>query len=243
MRLAALEEAFAEAVRTRTTPAGLLPVLRPAGTLSIEQSVSIYRNGHWYRLVDALFDCLPKTTGALGEQAFAEHACAYLGAHPPAHPQLELLGHALGAFLAGRVPTSVAELASLEHARMEALLAPDPPSVAAIEEVDPSTFPSSRFVLSPTLRCLALGRGAVERWHGPDREPLDGPSVHVVAYRRGHAVEHAVLDADEAQAFALARAGAPVADVCAAFDEPAGAARALRHWFSRTWIVRLESPT
>jgi hypothetical protein len=127
MNLADYQSSLARAVRFRETPTALAEAALGAGTLSGAEAVDVYRTMYWYRLVDALFDLLPRTAHLLGKRRFTELACEALTRTPSAHAALERLALPFATFLASQpdVPTFVAEVAALEAAFVECLLAPN----------------------------------------------------------------------------------------------------------------------
>ena len=98
------------------------------------------------------------------------------------------------------------------------------------------------------MRLTELAGGALERWaeleqdHPALAKSLDFTRrVPVAVWRGGFVAQHLSLEGDEARALELALAGAPLAEVCAAFtDAPDPAQRAfsvLREWFARQWVA------
>jgi hypothetical protein len=66
-----------------------------------------------------------------------------------------------------------------------------------------------------------------------------------VVWREGFDVFHGRLDLDEARALDDARAGEPLARICAAFgqrgDPAAAAFAALASWFDQGWVAAISS--
>jgi hypothetical protein len=146
-------------------------------------------------------------------------------------------------------PAFTADLAALEWARLQALLAPDPPTLANIEDIDPELFPSAHAELIAHLHVLTLPRGALELWIGTnDRKPFSDHGIHmeqvaIAVWRRDFEVRHISLSDCEAAALAQARAGASMQDVCSTLGGPNASAdrafRILSTWFSRKWMVAI----
>jgi hypothetical protein len=214
----------------------LVATFRGDDRLGAVDRVGIYRGMYWARQIEALGEDFPRLRAALGEQAFAATARAYLERHPSRAPRIEELGRDLAGFLAEDPEVSrrpLAALAAFEWAGSEALLAPDPPAVihALGGEAGGIGALCLRFV--PALRLLDL----------PEDPLVEPPRARgrFAIWRQGFHVHHRALDDDELGAALDAQAGAPLAAVCARFDgapDPAlRAASVLRRWLRDGWIA------
>jgi hypothetical protein len=248
LRLAELERLFWRACRYDPAPPEVVEAFVGDERLDAFGRMAIYRQMYWFRQVEALRDGFPRLLDALGEEQFTKLACSYIVAHPSTHPALEWLGRALPGYLAAHPREDVpcaGEIAALEWAESEALLALDGPpaiDVEGVRAIPPERFAASVLRFSGSLRVVEASREAVERWSG---KATSGDRLIVAVWRPRYGVEHVVLDEDEARALALARAGRPVAEVVEAFgaaDSPVERAfGALLSWVNRAWIIAVET--
>jgi hypothetical protein len=212
--------------------------------------VAIYADMYLGRLVDALAETFPDLARHLGHEELHALAADYLARHPSGHHDIGQVGRHLAAFL-GEHPDPerpwLADLAALEWARQEAFFAPaaQPAGPGVFAALAPGEVAGARLALSPALRLVRLGHDVTPLWRqleagqAPEAPP-PGPAA-VAAWRPGFEVVHGLLPLDEAAALEAALAGAPLSEVCAAFedrDDPAAAAHAaLSSWLSEGWVV------
>jgi hypothetical protein len=218
LSLSALQDWLRLAV---TTPGGLPAGLRRARerygevrTIRVPEGadagerLSIYARGYTDRLLACLRAEYPAVRALLGDALFERFATAYLGARPPRHPSLFMLGEGFADHLERtRPPDDVLpeakrsllqlpiDLARAERARIEALRAPGLPDEegarALVTGFEPLLRDDLRVMAAPCVRVVALGhdvRGflsAVDRGEAP-AVPEARPSllaVSRVAYR------------------------------------------------------------
>lgn len=234
--LAECQQLFWRCVRFDPAPAALEDEMVGMQKLDARRSMGVYRDMHWHRQVDALFDVFPRLAEALGTPDFTRTACAYLAAHPSRWAELERLGTDFPAFLAQRAPRWV-DLAQLELHAVLVLIAPPSRRTATISEIDPRSFEASRLELAPAHAVLRVARSAFDQVMG-GRSATDAV-VSVLVQRVDHRVTRRVLDADEADALRAAAAAAPAAEICAAFGEPSRAHAVLSTWFETGLVVDL----
>jgi YD repeat-containing protein len=222
--------------------------------LPADERIGVYADMYLWRLTDALREDYPKLAALLGEERFRALAEAYAREIPSDRPDLGQFGRHLPAFL-GRSPAQeradLADLAALEWARAEVFFEAPATPVArdSLAALAPDTFLNARLELIPALRVLALGHDAATLWRRiEDDEPADAPIADptvVAVWRAGFEVFHGRIELDEARALEAARAGEPLASVCAAFGEredPAAAAfAALASWFDEGWIAAIST--
>lgn len=86
--------------------------------LSEADSMSIYRNGYFQRIIQAMMQDFPQLCAHLGEAAFAGLVCDYLENYPPTDFNLRYVGKNLADFILSRDPAFApyAELARAEWA-------------------------------------------------------------------------------------------------------------------------------
>ena len=101
---------------------------------------------------------------------------------------------------------------------------------------DPVEFMHYRVRLIPALRLLELEHDIGPLWDETAAKAAQLPTQWVV-WRSGFDVFHVAVNPDEARAVWLALAGASLADVCAALDDPQRATEALQSWLAEGWIA------
>lgn len=251
MNLAELEHYFASAATSGRGPLpGLDRVFVGSEQLSAADRLGIYNRGYFYRLLDALASVFVQTKRVLGDSEFERLGLAYLARHPSEHPAVERVGRSFSEYLRNlAAPATVADLAALEWARLCALVAANPASMATLHAIEPSRFPQAQLRFVPSLRCLELDPRALSAFAGEapaDSEPFSAdptpPSCAVAVWRDQHTVRHLVLDALEWQALSIAIGGATLSHVCSAFDDSSEAEdlsrafQVLSAWFARKWL-------
>ena len=234
------------------------PAALVVGTAGLDASarVGIYADMFIWRQIDALREDFPKLSLLLGDGPFYAMAEEYLREHPSRHASLSELGRALPAFLAGwsgeGTRPDLADLAALEWARAkvfeEANVEPLPPERLRAFAAD--ALPQLRLGFVPALRVVPLRHGLAALWQALEEgAPVEPPSPQeeaVAVWRNEFEVFHAALEADEAQALAVAKAGEPLGTVCEAFarrpDAVEAAFRAISSWFADGWIRGAQGP-
>ena len=256
MKLADLERYFASAATSGTGPLPDLDrVFLGSRQLSATDRLAIYNRSYFQRLLAALASVFSHTQRVLGVSDFERLGLAYLAQNPSEHPAVERVGRSFCEFLRStKVSTIVVDLASLEWARLCALLAPNPKSVATVRSVEPSQFPRARLRFVPSLQRLELDARALAVFAAEESSLTesfaDGPPQSLCAvavWRSQHAVLHQVLEAQEWTALARATEGATLSRICAVFDsgsqvdDVGRAFRVLSTWFARRWLEEVET--
>jgi hypothetical protein len=224
--------------------------------------LEIYAYAWLERLRGVLADDFGALARVLGEPAFGALANAYLCAHPPCRPSLRDAGARLPGFLAEapealatrrQVPFAPA-LARLERALIEVFDAADASALphATLAAVAPERWAELRFTFQPALQQLVLGfpvdrvRAAHDRGDAELSMELAPDPTHVCVWRSNERVFHRALDAIEAEALALALAGASFGRLCEAIAErlsdaqaPPRAAALLSRWQQDGWLAAL----
>jgi hypothetical protein len=261
MNLAQLEALFWRAVRAECPPPELELEFVGSAALGATRRMGIYRHAYWARQERVLADTFPRVRAVTGEARFRHLVASYLKAHPSEQPAVEWVGRRFPDLLAAHaeLPAYTADLARLEWARLEVLLAP--PSIAlrmdALQGLD---LARARAELSSSARLLDLSPQALDAWrdheraaasekgrvlppaaarprgrtHGAASRDLRGEVLSCVVWRHEHRVSHRTLDATEHEALALLCAGHDFSRVCAIFADP-GAAEAAARCIGR-WI-------
>jgi hypothetical protein len=234
MNLAQTQELFWELLQGRERP---LDAFVGSPELPANERVAIYARMFLHRQVDALREMFPKVVAALGDESFFEVAARYVQAHPSEHPDLGQLGRKLAGFLDR---PDLGDLARLEWARGEVFEAPPAESMTTEEFAalaqDPVAFMHHRVRLIPALRLLELDYDIAPLWDETAASAEQRPRQWVV-WRSGFDVFHVALDPDESRAVRLALGAAPVAEICAALEDPQRATEALQSWLAEGWIA------
>lgn len=125
MRLAELQEAFANAVLFREEEA--VSAMIAPGAIATKDRLSIYRVNVTQNTADALKDTFPAAGALVGEDFFAQMARAFVREHPPRAACLLWYGGEFADFIAAYAPVAgvpyLAEVARLEWAHHQARFA------------------------------------------------------------------------------------------------------------------------
>lgn len=258
MNLQEAQTLFWRCVRYQPMPDELHQAFVSKRSLSADARLGIYQRMYWYRQVDALFDTFPKTAALLGTEVFTRIVSAYIARHPSEHGHLERLGRRLPEFLATELSSFVAvdsevarvrsQMARLEWAHLEALLAPDAFAVASPCDITPETFAAARLAFAPSLRVLRVGEDVLDLWRAPSAAPSGRRTpVFVCVERPRFATVHSVLSDDEGEALAAAVTGKTMAEVCEVFERREcslhRAWEVVGRWFERAWICGVHTDT
>lgn len=196
-------------------------LIRPDERLDAAERLDVYADMYFYRLRDCLREDFPKLEAVLGAAHFHNLVTDYLLVHPSTHFSLRELGRAVPDFLASHALAGefadVADLARLEWARVDVFDETDAVALTRDELLEkgsaaPETF---GFGLVPATRLLRLVPSTVPLWKrledGGDEAPVDGTAQAergaALVWRKGNAVCHRSLAADEALCLDALRAG------------------------------------
>ncbi|MFT3837556.1 MAG: DNA-binding domain-containing protein [Myxococcaceae bacterium] len=246
MKLAQVQSAMFSLI-TQDKRTWLRPdVLVAGGALDAAERVHIYAEMYRLRTRDALREDFPHTAELLGDQWDAT-VDAYVDRFHSEHPSLHRLGRAFAGFLGER--KGLGELAALEWARSEAFVETDSPvaTQAAIAALGPEKLPAAKITLSKSLRLLELTYDVDPVWRALDKQKkrpaLKKKAQRLVVWRKGDAVFHVAVEADELEALRRAQRGATVAEVLEAFagrEDPASAAfTALASWLNEEMLAEI----
>jgi hypothetical protein len=225
----------------------------PSPELSPAERTQIYSDMYVWRQVDALREDFGKLAALLGDDHFYALCEAYLREHPSEHPDLGQLGRHFAGFVRARFGDrpELGDLAALEWARAVVFFEGPSTPIArdALASIGLERFVSARMRFVPALRLLKLEHDVLGLWRrledglAPDA-PGDEP-VAVAVWRPTFEVFHTAVAPDEALALERAMAGAPLAEVCAAFEgreDPAQAAfAALARWLDEGWVAAFDT--
>ena len=237
-RLVTAPEGVAQGLADANDPEGraLSAFLRGDSRLDAAARLTVYANGYFYRIRDALREDFGALYAALGERAFHNLVTAYLIAHAPTHPSLRYAGEKLPVFLAGNPDAAVfrercpfaADLAALEWALLEAFDAPDAPPLSrgTLAAVPADDWASLRFTLTPSLQILSLdwsvhrARGIHDRGDDPAAGTILPEKTRLRVWRKSERVFYRPLSPAEHAALETVRAGGTFGDVCAGIAGP-----------------------
>jgi hypothetical protein len=250
MTLAEQQRRFADAIRLRADPAGVLAT-------PLEPGLTVYRHAYRARLVEALTDNYTVLARAFGDEAFEQLGHAYIDAHPSREASIRWFGHLLADFMAaadeGLVPhNSLIDFARMDWALRDAFDAADASllEAAALARLGPDDWAALLLHLHPSVRRVALEWAIEPAWRvlrewqpGEDQPELPEPVRHahtLLVWREGLETRWRSLEPLEAALLQAVAEGAPFALLCeraaAWLADPEAAAPAvigaLRQWLA-----------
>ncbi len=192
----------------------LARLVRENATAGARDRIEVYRDMYFLRLRDSLAEDFPKVRAVVGDEGFDDLVSEFLEAHPPT-PFLAELGARFPRFVSEhprhRDRPWLAELASLEWARVAVFDAPDH-EVLTLEElrgVAVDAFASLPIRLVPASIVVDLSWSVDEVWSSIEREePLQAPRLdprRVVVWRSSFDVLHETVSPPQARILDLAR--------------------------------------
>lgn len=204
--------------------------------------LAIYRHAYRARLAAALADNHGVLVQAMGDEAFACLAEAYLAAQPSRTPSIRWFGEALADFMAAHdelVPhPAFVDLARMEWALRAAFDAADAPllSAQALARLAPDDWPGLVLRLHPSARLVPLGWAIGPAWKalqsGQEGElPEPQPLAHLlVVWRVQHETRwRSAADALEAMLLHAVAQGECFAGLCERAAEAVGGDAAAAH--------------
>ncbi len=255
MNLAELQRTFWDSARGDADLAALDLLFTPHGSRSGAERFRVYNGAYFVRLERCLAEVFRQVADLVGEARFKALARAYVKAHPSRSPAIESAGDRFADFLRSSPavprllqgadaplpePVVLADLATLEGARLAALLAPNPERIAIASEVDTTTLATAKLALNPGAIRARVGARALALWT-PTAAQDQSAARTVVFFRPRLTVHHVVLEEDEAAALDHIARGESIAVACGALAEhPDPVRRALLMvggWFQRGWVA------
>ena len=252
MNLAELQQHFWDTVRKRGKPPPELERLyRSTDDLSATERMRIYHVAYWGRQLRVLEDTFAEVHALLGEVPFTRAALRYLTVCPSRGPRIEDIAPGFAKFLSAADPPCelAADLAALEAAALEALLAPEPRSLATATDIDPTRFASATIAFVKSLRVVETGCNALARFAPRLVQPellTTGQLARVAIWRKRFTVHKRLIEPPEYLAYELASRGGSIANICAFVHEENPEAVAertasmLSRWLAREWIARFD---
>ncbi len=183
---------------------------------------NVYRNNVRLSLSAALAANFPVTEALVGAEFFAQAARQFLRDHLPDRPEMAAYGAAFPGFLVALPELAaypfVPDVARVERAMIEALLAPDAPRLTAdaFSAIPPDAFASLRFAAHPSTRLVRAAYAVADLWAAhqdglPDLTALDPfqPQAMLIA-RPDDRVEWRALAPSDAIFLDQLLSGAPI---------------------------------
>lgn len=212
--------AFAASLRDGVPPPGMTAG-RPEETA---RRLAVYRNNVAVSLTEALRAHFPVVAQLVGDACFAALARLFAAGRLPPSPVLAEWGETFPAFLEGLPALAdypyLADVARIEHARLQAFHAADAPAIdpARLGEADPGRL---RLHLHPSVTLLRLAHPAVSIWaaHQPGaaRSPIPpGPETALILRERSLAISVRRLGPGDAALIGELRQGKPLLAAAAA---------------------------
>lgn len=213
--LAAFQEAFAQALLGGSAEA-LSPYLVEPEAL---RRFAVYRNNFVAAAVGALEKNFPSTGRLIGEKFFRQAARAHVYASPPRDRALTLYGEGfperLAAAPGARHLSYLRDVALLDRTFLEALFAPDHPSLApeALAGLDADAVAARAPGLHASARVSASAYPAYAIWRAcreeDEPQPVDAAlgAQTALLWRVGDNVRHRALTPGEAAFFLAIEAG------------------------------------
>ncbi|MCE3046403.1 DNA-binding domain-containing protein [Legionella sp. 16cNR16C] len=193
---------------------------------SIEDRISIYANGFYNRLEEALMDDYPALVTVMGESNFHNMSRKYINAYPSSHYSLDLFGQQLRQFLLETVPFSrkpyLSEIAAFEWARSTAITSHDATLLyeADLQKLSPEEWLNLKFYLHPSCEVIGMHWNSLilAETAGQGRSILKPKKLKnpqfVLIWRRQLEVCHHKLDHLELLLINAIRAGATFMEIC-----------------------------
>lgn len=151
---------------------------------SIER-LTVYRNGYYVRLQDALANDFPALLAELGDTCFGKIMTAYLFDHPSGSPSLRQLGHRLSDWLKSKNhPVVWSEIAELEWAVLNAFDAPDADLLSNdhLSQIPADQWESLQFRLHRSVTLMSSTHNIREIWEAVTQHKTKSPSAPVDDY-------------------------------------------------------------
>ena len=257
--LAELQARFAAALRSpghggETADPALIAGIVDDG-LEPAARLNLYRNNTRAMFVGALERGFPVIVRRVGDGYFHRLAAEYRDAHPSRSGDLHWIGENFPAWLAVRLAGTeygwLADLARLEWACEEVLVAADVPAIPieALGGVAPDVLPQIRLRLQPALRCVSSAYPVWSVWRAnqPDQPggavAADRGAEHVVVTRADNRPVLHLRPEAEVRFVAALTAGAGLQDALEDSSLPVeDLPQALAWLFQNGLVVALDAP-
>jgi hypothetical protein len=230
--------------------------------------LGVYRHAYRARLAEALADNFEILARAMGDEAFAALADAYITAHPSTHPSIRWFGHRLAEFMAASIDAgedlvphpAFVDLARMDWALRAAFDAADAGALGreTLAGWAPQDFAALRLAAHPSVQQVRLDWAIEAAWralreHDPDSgtEPaLPAPEEQphtLLVWRRGLETLWRSVEPAEASLLEGLAAGESFGELCEraaaieddAMDPAQRAAGTLAQWLDEGLISQL----
>jgi hypothetical protein len=205
----------------------ILRHITDAGQINSAERVSIYENGYFARLGEALATDYKVLWMVLGDDEFYALTKAYILAQPSRYFSLRWFGQNFAQFLSeqqGEHAVMLAQLARLEWAFVDAFTSADMPMLALekIATVSAQSWPELSFKLHPSLQIIEHDWDILSYWRaGRDEQPFPELEHYqciqkMLVWRKELTTQYRTLTIEEAFALEIAMQGANFSDICEA---------------------------
>ena len=253
-----LQRAFVQGALRNSAAASVCAQIIGGG-IAPERRLAIYRNNAVEGFLKTLQATYPVLVRLAGENWFRQVARQYMQRHPSRSGNIHYIGEHfatfLGTQLAGSSYEYFADVARLEWAYQEVLVAADHPTfeLSALALVAPADYGALTFSTHPAMRLVHSRFPVLPIWRanqpdaaGEERISLDSGSSSVLLIRRDDHVELRELPPAEFALLAALSRGEPLeqAAECAIETDPGVALdAALGHIVSLGTLVDFTAPT
>jgi len=162
-----LQAEFKDYLFSGANEAAFAPLVAANNGIDVSHRLDVYRNAYYIRLQEALAHDFPALLACMGDAAFGREMAAYLKACPSTSPSLRQLGEQLPGYLSDHNTPSLADLARLEWAILEAFDAADTGvlTAEALQNIPPERWQDLYFELHPSVSVLDVSAHAYEAWN------------------------------------------------------------------------------
>jgi hypothetical protein len=200
------------------------------------------RRAYWARHERCLQETYPRVLARVGEGMFRTLVESYIERVPSTVACIEHAGrlfpdHLASSFERSHHDADLADIARLEWARVQALMAADASGPLDVATLAKPAAGERALRTAPSLSVLRVRPGAWSDSHTTEQSPW------VVVWRGNRGVHELEVDDEQGRALACAAQGASLAAVCSEFrgdDAVERASVALMQWVRRAGIVGLE---
>jgi Putative DNA-binding domain len=236
--------------------ATIVAAVKATSAVPAATRLAVYSNAYRIRLAEALAANMPRLKELLGDEQFGAVAAAYVEAHPSQYASIRWFGDGLAQALALAHPSQpwLAELARWEWALAESFDASDatPVGVECLATVAPGDWARLRLefhqsvqYLELTTNAQALFKTLSEEQSPPQPALLERPQPWLL-WRQDLKTQYRSLEADEAAAIRIMRAGGTFGAMCETLCEwhggdevPLIAAGMLKRWIVEEQLIRV----
>jgi len=147
-----------------------LAVIGETPEVSRQTRLSIYGNGYFWRIIDAVGATFSSVRNIIGADEFHDLARAYLVKHPSIYKSIDDIGGHLAGFLKTLALTKrfpfLPDLAAIEWAAHQSFFADDAPllDMKKLKNIKPADWPTAKIKLDGSVKLLASQWPVNEIW-------------------------------------------------------------------------------